>query len=241
MKLRSGRVITARARTVPRRRVRPTRTTRVVQNIARRTARRELRRNKELKRHYRASGTATTNGTATVINQTVMGNCSTGDDIGNREGAQVLARSVHFRLFLQNLNTAIPAGWFRFLVVKRKHPEGGLDELFKPGSNAVDGSDYSATGDVMQITAPINEKRYTVLLDKRIRILPDNISSVGRSTLLKRYSIRLNKKLNFTTNTTTDADVTPNIHYFGFFQWDDSTVTNTIRYNCKTWTYFNEN
>lgn len=239
MKLRSGRIV-GRPTTPARRRTRA-RVPRTVVTTARRVARQEIRRSHELKRHYRST-TAAASPAAIILGHAVGGNMVQGDAIGEREGAKINVKSLHFRLTLSNTNTALAGGvgWFRFLVVQRLHPEGGLQELFKANANTVNGYNYVTTGDVQQITAPINEKRYKTLLDKKMRILPYDLQSQGRHTLLKRWRLRLNRMINFSTNTATDADVLPNIYYLGFVQWDNSSTVNTIGYTMKTWTYFTD-
>lgn len=241
MKLRSGRVIgtTSRVRTRTRRRT-------AVRGTAARTARavvrREIRRQHEIKRHFRSSaGSATP--AALVFQHALGGNMAQGDAIGEREGSKIDVKSMHMRLNIRHVNTTLAGGqgWFRLLVVQRLHPQGGVLQLFKSNMQNVEGYDYITTGDVNQITAPINEKRYKVMLDKRIRLLPYDLNSAGRNMVLKRYKLRINRKLNFSTTTATDADVTPNIFYLGFVQWDDGGTTSALAYNLKVWTYFTDN
>lgn len=237
MKLRSGRIL--RTTTVQRRPRRVKATT--VAATARRVARREVRRSKEIKRNFRSSA-GSTNGTTTVINQTIGGNCNQGDDVGEREGTKLKALSVHMRLRLNNANTTIAGGtgWFRLLVVRRVQPAGGITELFKANNNATIGYTYITTGDINQITAPINELRYKVMLDKKIRILPQDLNSNGRYMCLKKYKLRLNKIISYSTTTANDTDLTPNMHCLGFLQWDNSSVVNTITYDLDTWLYYQD-
>jgi len=240
MRLRSGRQ-TGAAPVVRRRRVARAVQPRTIQSVARRAARREIRRNTELKRFYRSS-TAATTPAALIFNHTIGGTIARGNEIGEREGDEINIKSIHFRLTLINSNVAVAGGtgWFRFLVLKRFQPAGGITQLFKANANTVEGYNYSAAGDVNQITAPINDKRYKVLLDKKMRILPQTFDAMGRYMLLKKFKLRINKKFKYSTNVANDVDIVPNLYVIGFVQWDNSSVATNLNYTLKHWTYFTD-
>lgn len=242
MRLRSGRTIGATA-PARRRRVRARRApTGAVARVARTVARREIRRGTELKRSYRAS-TAAASPAAIVIQHAIGGAIAKGDDIGTRTGASINLKSIHMRLRLVNNNATLAGGtgWFRFCVLRRMHPDGGVLQIWKPYSNTETGDAYVTTGNVDQITRPFNEARFKVLMDKKIRILPADLNSSGRYFTMKKYRLKLNKKLRFGTDVATDADVLPNIIIIGFVQWDNSSTVNTITYALDYWQYFTDN
>lgn len=228
MKLRSGKVV---------RRTKKKRSTKTVTSIVRR----ELRKHDELHRCYKGSLNATANSTALLFDYTIGDNISQGDTIGQRTGATINLRSYVMKLNIKNANSTLNGkGWLRMLVVRRLFPAEGMQNMFVAKSIAVDGQNY-VPGDLANITQPINNRKFKVVMDKKIRILANNHSSLGRATLLKQYRLNFKKKLKYSTQSANATDIIPNLHVVGILTWDDGSLLSEAEVNMESWIYYTDN
>lgn len=237
MKLRSGRIVGARAPT-PRRRRRsaPARARASTAQVARRVARQEIRRNTELKCFYKEiDGTDSVPSTLNSEWVIMRGN-DPGDEPGQRAGQEIILKNVNMRLTVQNPNTDAD-GWVRFIVVKRKKPEYGYASIFQAKASHHDGENYSSN--VLRITQPLNTRLYTPILDKKIRVLRKLAGEQGRSLHLKKYKLRFNKKITFEV-TEDQYNILPNYALCVIVQWDDGSTTRVMNTNLAMWQYYTD-
>lgn len=238
MKLRSGRIVGARAPT-PRRRRRsaPARArTAAVTQVARRVARQEIRRNTELKCLFKDHDGTNSIPASLNVEAIVMRGSQQGDLVGNRAGSEVILKHINMRVTIQNPNGDAD-GWVRFIVVRRKKPEYNFTRLFQAQASNVDGEDYSSN--MLRITQPLNTRLYTPILDKKIRILRTGGGQQGRSIALKKYRLRINKKMSFET-VEDNFNIMPNYGIVAIVQWDDASTTRGMNINFSMWQYFTD-
>lgn len=238
MKLRSGRILaTTVARTrVPRRKSTTVRE-RAVTRVARRVARKEIRKDRETKRNF-YSFDPVSSISSVLYEHTVGSQIGLGNNLGQREGGEVHVRTVHLRLKIRNQDVEAPA-WFRLVLVKRMRPGTGLAQVFRGQSDSPDGAPI-VLSDARSMNMPINERMFKTILDKKIRILPDLAHSMGRNYLYKRYKIKINKKLKYEEESADEVNIMPNYHLFAIYQWDDLNNTRQLNHSLDIWTYFTE-
>lgn len=169
-----------------------------------------------------------------------------GLQINQRLGQAVYLQGLHMNYEFRNNSTSY-IQWVRCLIVQRRAGgdwETGKD-LFR-GKLTSQGADYdTATADLGQIEAPVNTKKYTVIKDKKWKLLPENVASMGRHLQIGSFFVPMKKRLTYENQTVVPTpgepasiEVTPNIYVLWFNQNETNSTSLSCEVKWSFWEYY---
>jgi len=183
---------------------------------------------------------------ATSINQYQIGSqIVQGLQLNQRLGQTVRMQGLHINFELRNNSTSY-IQWVRCLLVERK--QGGDwdpgEDMFR-GTISSQGTDYGVTPNLSHIEAPINSKKFKVIKDRKWKLLPENVASMGRHLQLGSMYVPLRRSLTYEnqgippgTNEEATIDVTPNIFFLWFVQNETNSGVLSVEIKFDFWEYF---
>lgn len=168
---------------------------------------------------------------------------SQGDKKGQRSGSHIDYLGVSVQWWIYQTNVINSNAWVRMFLLKANNKAAlNTEELFQSASNTVDGVGYNVlTADLNQVFAKFNSPKWITVWDKKIRILTNAASSVGRDLQLGRVYIPLKYKQKYEEEVTTSGiDLLPQYRFLWFVQFDDLNTTRTIAVNASVHEYFKD-
>lgn len=157
---------------------------------------------------------------------TLLNGLTRGDDISNREGREVMLRSMTIRWTFSLSASTIRGCNGRFIVVYDRQANGGL--------SVVDVLQNDSFFSMMNIN---NSDRFIILAD----VITDPISTTGDFTVSGKLFRKLNLTAKFNSNDTgTISDFISGSIYL-FVSQDGSAVTTAPLFACRTRVRFDEN
>lgn len=177
-----------------------------------------------------------------VVGQSIV----KGTDRGDRVGDSIDMKGIKIRFNIKNergFARAYPV--MRIMLLKDREPHISLGtNMFKgEGTTSYNPENYVSTGDFDQIWKPLNRRKFAVLMDKKIKLLPYEVESMGKWQ--KNFTVYIPLKYRIKYNPDADGGdydyIKPNLNFCYFFEVDNGAAVSAptdLDFNAKvTWFY----
>lgn len=180
--------------------------------------------------------------TSHVLTATQLYNVAQGTLMGERVGREIRASTVSINAFARNLSNTKTL-YLRMLCLQDKKPQvGGVAQnLFKSRTNENLPIDFGVTNSMDTIRSPINKDRFMVLSDRKFRLSPNLAENAGANGRIIKYTVPINKRFNYLTETTISAveKINPNVFFIYWIETDDSSaLASAANVACDIYQYF---